>query len=228
MAILDEFTLGNFRHSLIITIMSESEERFPKRARLLSGPDGFSKPSSSTRKPLKPTEFSVLDKALLTTPSKPESTSKKPSSSSKRPDFHSKPDFTTPSKPSSKAKPSIFPPPTATPKPRLPDTEPPLQKTRTPKLKHLVPPAPPQQTTPSRRKPIHAAQPKLPPSSAPQNLKTINTTRMAIATDLSTEAGSSEVAGVFLAAAGLETHGDEVRGLQQSPQKGTGSGKYVR
>jgi hypothetical protein len=74
-----------------------------------------------------------------------------------------------------------------------------------------------------------------PPPPLPSKLKTISTTRVAIATDPRTENGSAELFSMFLQHI-KPTHVDSLdkelgRGLEQSPEKnkgGAAKGKYVR
>ncbi|KAF8911333.1 hypothetical protein CPB85DRAFT_650225 [Mucidula mucida] len=135
----------------------------------------------------------------------------------------------TPSKPPSSSKPkSRGPPiflPTTPAQPRHPAPFPldlSTQSTDTRPPPVLVAPT----ATPTKLKAVPV--PRVTPHTPPKRLRTISTTRVALATDLSTEAGSSEVASVFLRnqyANHTQDH-EQTRGLEQSPQK-SGS-KYIR
>ncbi|KAF9030320.1 hypothetical protein BDZ89DRAFT_1064743, partial [Hymenopellis radicata] len=181
-------------------------------------------PSSSKPKHLAPPLFpSTPIPAKFGEPSTP---SKPPSSS--RPKPRGPPIF-PPITPAQSRLPAPFPldPPTQSSdtRPTKPSVK--LKSASTLKLKRLPPPVLAAPTaTPTKLKPVPV--PHVTPHSPPKRLRTISTTRVAIATDLSTEAGSSEVASVFLRDqyANHPQDLEQTRGLEQSPQK-SGS-KYIR
>lgn len=105
------------------------------------------------------------------------------------------------------------------------------------KLKPLGPPPQPYLSTPKRDLGLKPLPPPriIPttPSTATKFARTINTTRVALATDLATDSGTAEVASIFLQAhhSDLRSHDDEeqMRGVDISPQKGAGKGpKFIR
>ncbi|KAF5388843.1 hypothetical protein D9757_005660 [Collybiopsis confluens] len=91
-----------------------------------------------------------------------------------------------------------------------------------PPLKSLVPPRlPPPKSPIAGKKSLPPKLPLQPPPPPPKALRTIGTTRVALATDISTENGTAEIASLFLQGSSEMEIPDLVRsGLEQSPQKG--------